>query len=1358
MQVQAGRDGRQRPLMLLTHNVQGITTAEKAYKCVSAWHRAGAHVVCVQETWVDRIHQQGKSQAEVELWLQQAAARLQMNDMQVWFANNTLASQHRAGVAIVLLHSHVLLEQVQVDIKSATPDGRLIACDLQWAGHHFTILNTYWPPDHEQRSTFLTDALTPTLASVRRDRLLLAGDFNFVEDARLDRTRLADGAVLNSSRTQEQELAVNMATALQDNDHDMLDIYRHLHPHSCRFTRYQRPSASRIDRWYVPIASLPHVLQADITCRETGSDHFPPNLLIAPKSLTKQRGRGSWRASISFLQEDQRERTLAEWAGTMVRDGLAMPPHALLSWWPKLKDDYKVQIKAQMVEYAQQVSAQPSERAAEQVMQAAMEEVWEAGERAQPEQFQRAQEARAQAAHTVHTSAAYAAAAERAQWLHQRETPGPALTRLMRPPKQGMRMTALVDATGNMITEPQKLADTVAKHFAGVSHRRQVTQVAQQQVLAAIAQQQQQGIKPEHAASAGRPIVDEAEVRWALGRLPRGRTPGTDGLPLEVWTIGDGVWAPLLAKLFTAIGEGHVKPPDFSLGCVVPIHKGGEVTQVSRYRPITLLNADYKILARVLANRYAHAMQGAIGREQTAFLPGREIGDNIAFTQLLAAALDAEDMPAGLVSLDIEQAYDSVDREALYAIMQAKGADDGMIRWVRTLLDDTKATARVSGWVSRPRCWEAGVRQGCPLSPLLYLFVAEALACWLRQSDRVGVQVQGVRHVSAQHADDTKVVLSSLDGDLVDHLLDHVTTFTAATGQRVNANKSCAIPLGALQLDAPNQTTAVPVSDTIVCLGIAVAPVPTQELELTRHGLRQEVRDPPPAPRQQAESPTWDRRLRTVRTLCNRVSSLSLSAMGRGMAVSSYVASKLCYHAEFEGIPKRYEDEIVRALAGTTDGRRQGLRGVHTNMLPGSPSVGGFGLLPLHQHIAGRHIKWASRLLSHLVKPEPADDEDEQPPSPPPPSWVPIATALLQRVCPTLHPVQTMLLSAWSTHEHALLGRLTGVNAQRLLIPDGPLRRMFVALQEMGALHFPPDAHAHVDAHAWLQDIQSLADIQRLAPSLVWHSQLGGRTADALSPCRPISVKVATMFMREPDEARRQQLHAAYAEQAFQGSGLSPASRASRTRCFVRGWRSVWRVPWENRHKEVLWRLAVNGAAGAGGCDICLDRPCVCGAVVITPAQVAARNSTPLRLHAFWDCPVAQAVVQQLRRGLGNRPLARWNVWLLQPPPGVRSAVWKVVALAALEAMEMGRRALWREWVRRGRPQDEEDVAERAAAVHVARQRAASCFWLSLHDFAHGGRHIEGSGWDGVDADHPFLAVQVAPPARPAIRVVLPAN
>lgn len=1298
-----------------------------------------------------RVQQQGKSQAEVEQWLQQAAARLQVPNLQVWFANNTLAAEGgRGGVAIVLLSPEVLAEPVLIEIERATPDGRMIVCSLQWAGHQFVILNTYWPNTHREREDFLTHTLVPTLAGVHKDRLILTGDFNHVEDADLDRTRLAaDGAIRNAGRAQEEALAQDLAAAMQASGQDMVDVYRVLHRHTRCYTRFQGSVGSRIDRFYAPATLQPHIMQSDTCYHVTGSDHLPVRLVVAPKRLNGLGGRRSWRANIAFMQEEGRQRALAAWAATMVRNGLAKTPRELLQWWPTLKCDYKQQIKAHMAGFAAQVRGQPTERAAEQELQAALEEVWEAGEGAQPEQFQRVQEARAQAAEVVHASAAFAAAKERADWLHHREAPSPALTRMMQPPKMGMRMTALRLEEGGMVTDPQELAEQVAQHFAGVSRQRAVTAEAQQQILAAIAQHQRQSITPDDAQWAGRQIIDEEEVRGALRSLPTGRAPGADGLPLEVWRVGDGVWAPLLAKLYTAIGELERLPSDYSLGCVVPIHKGGAVTEVARYRPITLLNADYKVLARVLTDRYAPAMQGAIGREQSAFLRGREIGDNIAYTQLLAAAVDAEGLPAGLVSLDIEQAYDSVDREALYAIMHAKGADDGMVRWVRLLLHDTRAMARVSGSTSRPRRWEAGVRQGCPLSPLLYLFVAEALACWLRESQDVGVQVQGERHVSAHHADDTKVVLRSLDSELVDGLLEHMATFTAATGQRINAAKSCAVPLGALPLDAPNQTQAIPVSRSIVCLGIAVLAVPTQELEQTLPGLRQRVRDPPPPPHHAAASPMWDRRLRTVRILGQRVSSLSLSAMGRGMAVSGYVTSKLCFHAEHEGLPARYERDITRELASVVDRRSGHLPGVHSNLLPGSPSAGGFGLLPLRQHIAGRHIKWASRLLTELTDQGPAGEAGLKP------VWLPLAVMLLHRVCPALHPVQTLLLAASSTTVHAEQGRLTGMNEQRLLIPEGPLRRMATALQGMGELHFHPSAQVDEEPNAWLQRVHEPAEVRRLAPSLVWRSQVERPIAQALSPCRPVSVKAATTLMMAETEATRQRLHEAYAEQALATSLLSPQARVNRARSFVRGFRTVWRVPWENRHKEVLWRLAVNGVAGAGGCDVCLTGPCACGGGALTAEHIRSGNSTPLRQHTFWLCPVARDVVRQLQRGLGNQPLAQWNLWLLQPPRDVRPAVWRVVALAALEAMEMGRRSLWRKWVKAGRPLEAE---ERAAVVQAAGQRAAASFWLSLHDFARGGRCLDSHGWASVGPDHPFLAVQVQLPMRPVVRVVMPAE
>jgi hypothetical protein len=102
---------------------------------------------------------------------------------------------------------------------------------------------------------------------------------------------------------------------------------------------------------------------------------------------------------------------------------------------------------------------------------------------------------------------------------------------------------------------------------------------------------------------------------------------------------------------------------------------------------------------------------------------------------------------------------------------------------------DTRAYTVVHGHVSNAQTWQAGVRQGCPLSPLLYLFVAEALACWHtrswgRQYPELGVLVANQRHVSLHHADDTKVFLSSLQPESVQSLVVRLDTF--ASEQRIN--------------------------------------------------------------------------------------------------------------------------------------------------------------------------------------------------------------------------------------------------------------------------------------------------------------------------------------------------------------------------------------------------------------------------------------------------------------------------------------------------------------------------------------------------------------------------------------------
>jgi hypothetical protein len=120
----------------------------------------------------------------------------------------------------------------------------------------------------------------------------------------------------------------------------------------------------------------------------------------------------------------------------------------------------------------------------------------------------------------------------------------------------------------------------------------------------------------------------------------------------------------------------------------------------------------YRVLARVLAARFAPALGAALGPEQTAYLPDRRIEDSILHTSLMHQAMQVAGISGAAIFLDIAKAFDSVSRSFLYLVMQTMGATEGMIAWARLLLSNSWATTHANGVESTPTQWHAGVRQG----------------------------------------------------------------------------------------------------------------------------------------------------------------------------------------------------------------------------------------------------------------------------------------------------------------------------------------------------------------------------------------------------------------------------------------------------------------------------------------------------------------------------------------------------------------------------------------------------------------------------------------------------------------------
>ena len=138
-------------------------------------------------------------------------------------------------------------------------------------------------------------------------------------------------------------------------------------------------------------------------------------------------------------------------------------------------------------------------------------------------------------------------------------------------------------------------------------------------------------VSAARADAAGNPTVSLAEVRLALRRAQPGKAPGPDGLLLQLYRRCSESLAPVLARLFSAAGALRRLPRGFALGALHALPKTSPPSEdPTKYRPITLLGVDYRLLAAILARRLEVALRSVVPQEQTAFLVGRSIGDNPA--------------------------------------------------------------------------------------------------------------------------------------------------------------------------------------------------------------------------------------------------------------------------------------------------------------------------------------------------------------------------------------------------------------------------------------------------------------------------------------------------------------------------------------------------------------------------------------------------------------------------------------------------------------------------------------------------------------------------------------------------------
>ena len=226
-------------------------------------------------------------------------------------------------------------------------------------------------------------------------------------------------------------------------------------------------------------------------------------------------------------------------------------------------------------------------------------------------------------------------------------------------------------------------------------------------------------------------------------------------------------------------------------GLIVVLYKKNDPLDTKNWRPISLLNVDYKIATRAISGRLLGVMSSIIGPDQTCAVRGRTISENLARVRDLLEYVEREDIPLALLSLDQEKAFDRVDWGFLLRILETFNFGPQFRNWVCLCYTDIQSAVIINGWMSSFFNPTRGVRQGCPLSPLLYVLFIEVLAECIRAS----LNIQGMtiphsveRHKCSGYADDTTVAVTTEQS--IEETFSVYSTYERASGAKLNRGKS----------------------------------------------------------------------------------------------------------------------------------------------------------------------------------------------------------------------------------------------------------------------------------------------------------------------------------------------------------------------------------------------------------------------------------------------------------------------------------------------------------------------------------------------------------------------------------------
>ena len=879
-------------LNLITLNCQGLRDQAKR-ACLFQWLNCfRPSIVCLQET-------HSRSHAEFVRWLRDL----------------THAGQNQAGYKVVSSPGAVrsrgvailYLPHAQVKLSRHDPDGRFVLALCLVAEFSFQLLNIYAPNARLDNIAFI-ESLYPYVDPVVP--VFLCGDFNSAVDPAIDRLGGNPSSYWSNNWSAPHHLFVQT--------YQLRDAWRETHPLVRDYTweRADGSVKSRLDMWWIP-SNLLRSVSAEIL-PFFRSDHKYVSLTL---SLDAVRGKGIWKCNNSHLSDaDFRERVSSFWQQWKLRETDFCLQSA---WW----DAGKVRLKRIAMQFAHEKSSRTKQRIAS--FDCTVIHLQARINRGEPVRSLLA-EAKAELADELLAKAKGAQLRSRVRWAEEGENATSFFLQQEKVRGRARLITAMRNEQGDTVSSASAISHVWTSYYQRLFSAEPLDHIEQQHFIDRL----ERSLSPTQSLSCEGDLTED-ECYAALKAMPRNKTPGIDGLSAEFllafWTE---LGSDLVRTMNSSFQRGKLSASQRS-GVITLLYKKDDALLTKNWRPITLLCVDYKVMAKALANRLLQVISHVVSPDQTCGVPGRFAGENVRVLKDITAFANANDWPVMVLSLDQEKAFDRVDWSYLQNVLVAMGFGSSFCRWILLLYTGINSAVLVNGNLSQAFPVSRGVRQGCPVSPLLYTLVAESLACAIRADHRIDgfpLPLSDNKIKLVQYADDTSPVVRSVAS--LHALLDLFARYERASGAKLNLGKCHGLLVGAFRA-IPEPPVPLQWSRShIVVLGSRIGNDGQED---------------------------WSGPLAQLEHVLSSWSSRQLSMHGRALVANMLGFSLLWYLATISIMPDAVIAQVNRLIFRFVWSRKR--EWLARSSLTQSRANGGLGVVCLITKLTALRAMWVKRFL-----------------------------------------------------------------------------------------------------------------------------------------------------------------------------------------------------------------------------------------------------------------------------------------------------------------------------------------------------------------------------------------------------------